>query len=594
MRKSNKHTNHTKGLNSPIILARAFWVALVASSVSGCTSQTFWDDSYNLRQWERAYLAAETFDLAKKYDQARVNYFDSLGYAEKLAPNSLRLTDTLARLGNSSAKLGDKQTAESSYQRAIGILRDALLKDASNANSTTEREHLAYNLSRLGALHEENHQFSLAEQELNESIAIYQQLEADDKHPKIDQLSRDDYAGTLASALYTAVDQNKTDEAKRIYALVSSPRLATAFAPSVMNDINRHYAAALDKAGQPQEARDVLAAGRCRAQCKLGFDCLKSGYLSSAEKHYLDALEIAKRMKSSFLLAITYAGLGDVYSFEGKLADAQSSYKSAVTNWIAMDSKPNHGTDALLESWAGAAAFEPMSVAEPILNQWLNSRIELYGAQDERTSQPLLLMAIVCDHQNQNAKAADFAERAFLICKDADGKERVDAYGTQAVGDLLFCQGQFGKAEQIYRHLIERNKFYRRSSGYNDAELTFRIAALQNCQGQSLQSHDTEATGMQIVKSFKRTMGSFFVAKSLAYLLSDLQRHSQREAVTATASYIRPLIAIAEPASLREQQSRQIALAAVDAAQKGTTPNLSRIVLRVQPGSLESFFTKLR
>ncbi len=594
MRKSNKHTNHTKGQNSPIILARAFWFALVTSSVSGCTNQTFWNDSYNLRQWERAYLNAETFDLAKNYDQARVNYFNALGYAEKLAPNSLRLSDALARLGSSSAKLGDTQTAESSYQRAIGILRNAVQKDSSSANLSTEREHLAYNLGLLGALHEQTHQFSIAEQELNESITIYQQLEADDKHPQIDQLARSDYAGTLVSALYNAVDLNKMDEAQRLYTLVSSPRLTTTFAPSVMNGINRRYAAALDKAGQPQEARDVLAAGRCRAQCKLGFDCVKSGDLSSAEKHYLDALEIAKRMKNSFLLAIAYAGLGDVYSFEGRLGDAQSSYKSAVTNWMAIDPKPNHGTDALLESWAGAAVFEPKSVTEPILNQWLNSRIELYGAQNERTAQPLLLMATVFDRQNQSTKAADFAQRAFLICKDADGKERIDAYGMQALGDLLFCQGQFGKAEQIYRHLLERNKFHRRSSGYNDAELNFRIAALQNCQGQSALSHDTEATGMQIVKSFKRTMGSFFVAKSLAYLLSDLQRHSQREAVTATLSYIRTLIAIAEPSNVREQQSRQIALAAVDAAQKGTTPNLSRVVLRVQPGSLESSFNQAR
>ncbi len=594
MRKSNKHTNHTKGQNSPIILARAFWFAVVTSFVSGCTNQTFWNDSYNLRQWERAYLNAETFDLAKNYDQARVNYFNALEYAEKLAPNSLRISDTLARLGSSSAKLGDIQTAESSYQRVIGILRTAVQKDASSANLNTEREHLAYNLGLLGALHEQTHQFSIAEQELNESITIYQQLEADDKHPQIDQLSRSDYAGTLVSALYTAIDLNKMGEAQRLYTLVSSPRFTTTFAPSVMNGINRRYAAALDKAGQQQEARDVLASGRCRAQCKLGFDCLRAGDPASAEKHYLDALEIAKRMKNSFLLAIAYAGLGDVYSFERRLGDAQSSYKSAVTNWKAIDPKPNHGTDALLESWAGAAVFEPMSVAEPILNQWLNSRIELYGAQNERTAQPLLLMAIVFDHQNQSAKAADFAELAFLICKDADGKERIDAYGTQALGDLLFCQGQFEKAEQIYRHLIERNKFYRRSSGYNDAELSFRIATLQNCQGQSVLSHGSEAAGLQIVKSVKRTMGSFFVAKSLAYLLADLQRHSQREAVTVMASYIRALIAIAEPSNIREQQSRQIALAAVAAAQKGTTPNLSRIVLRVQPGSLESSFTKVR
>ncbi|MBI2811994.1 MAG: hypothetical protein HYX67_14355 [Candidatus Melainabacteria bacterium] len=250
--------------------------------MSSCSNQTFWNDSYNLRQWERSFLGGESFDLSKKYEQSRNSYADALAFAERLPPNSLRLTDTLLRLGNASTKLNDSQSAAKAYQRAIDILRRDLQTSPSGPDAVAARESLAYSLSRLGTLHERNQQFDEAKKELGEAISIYLQQGVERTDSKVDRLSKRDYATTLGAAVYTAVELNSEVDAKKLYAQISAPELVTSVTPSLMNSVNRKYASLLTKFGHTEEAESVLASERCRAQCKLGFDALRSNDLISA------------------------------------------------------------------------------------------------------------------------------------------------------------------------------------------------------------------------------------------------------------------------------------------------------------------------
>lgn len=585
VRKSNEQTNHTKRLH----LARIFWLGCVVCGLSGCSNQTFWNDSYNLRQWERSFLGGESFDLSKKYEQSCTSYADAVGFAEKLPPNALRLTATLLRLGNACSKLNDSQSAATAYQRAIDVLRQALQANPNDADALAERESLAYSLSRIGTLHERNQQFDLAKKELGESISLYQQQGIDRKNSQSDRLSKRDYATTLGAAVYTAVELNSEADAKNLYAQFTAPALVTSITPSLLNTVNRKYASLLTKLGHPQDAENILASERCRAQCKLAFDAFKSGDLNSAEKFYKNALAIAQRMDNSVLLSISNAGLGDVYNLQGNLKDAQVYFKAAVDEWAKTDSKPNHAMDGLLKSLSLVSVFEPLDVSMPVVSRWVNLRKSLYGAHDDRTGQAQLLMALIYDRLHENAKALEYGDQAFETAIKADAKERIDAAGIESLGDLFFCAGQFRKAEQVYQHLIDRNKFYGRAKGFNDSELLFRIAASQKSAGlaDSDAGKAAEAEAMLVSKSI-RPPGVYLVAKSLAYLSHDLTAHKQPAAAEQVVSYIRVLIARVQPSDLRDRRCLAIAHAAIEAFDNHSQSHLSRIIVRPEPGSFEA------
>lgn len=585
MRTSKEQTNHTKRLDS----ARLFCLGLISCALSGCGNQTSWNDSYNLRQWERSFLGGESFDLSKKYDQSRHSYADALSFAEKLPSSSLRLTDTLLRLGNACAKLKDIQAAATAYQRAIDILRRDLQTNPSGVDALAQRESLAYALSRIGTLHERNQQFNEAKNELGEAIALYSRLCNDRGDWHADRLLKHDYATTLGAAVYTAVELNSEADAKALYSQFSAPGLVTSITPSLLTSVNRKYAALLTKLGDNQGADNILASERCRAQCKMGFDAFKAGDLKSAEKFYINARNIAERMRNSVMLSISSAGLADVYNLQGKLKEAQMFYKAAVDEWAKTDNKPNHCMDGLRQSLAQGSVFEPTEVAFPVLGSWIKLRKELYGAKDERTAQSLLLMALVLDHQHENAKALAYGDESFEIAVKAFAKERIDATGIESLGDFFFCAGQFGKAGQIYQHLIDRNKFYGRSNGFNDAELLFRIAACEkSAEPTSVNAGlvaETEA--MRIAKSI-RPLGVYLVAKSLAYLAHDLAAHNQMIGAGRVIDYTRTLIARVQPSDLRDRRCLSIARAAIEAYDKRTDSHLSKIVFRPEPGSFEA------
>lgn len=578
---SNEQTNHTKRLH----LARFFWFGCILCVLNSCTNQTTWSDSYNLRQWERSFLAGESFDLSKKFQQSRNCYSDALVFAEKLTSDSLLVTETLLRLGNASVKLNDSQSAATSYQRAVAILRHDLQAKPSNPNASAERESLAYCLSRLGTLHERNQQFSEAKQELGEAIALYQEAAAARGDSQIDRLFNRDYATTIGAAIYTAVELNRASDAANLYVQFSAPGLATSITPALSNSVNRKYASLLTKLGRNQEAENILASERCRAQCKLGFDALKSGDLKSAERFYKNALSMAMRMNNSVMLSVSNAGLGDVYNLQGKLKDAQVCFGAAVDEWAKTDSKPNHAMDGLLKSLAMVSVFEPLKVSLPVLDRWATMRKQLYGATDARTGQALLFQALVCDHQHDRARALAFGDQAFEIAIKANAKERIDAAGIESLGDLFFCAGQFEKARLIYQHLIDRNKFYNRARGFNNAELLFRIAALDKVAANA--GGVAESDAMRIIQSI-RPGGVYLVAKSLAYLSRDLVEHKQLSGAEQVVEHIRMLIARVEPSDPRDRRCLSIAQAAIAAYERHSDSHLSRIVVRPEPGSFEA------
>ncbi|CAN5464896.1 hypothetical protein BH10CYA1_BH10CYA1_46850 [soil metagenome] len=557
--------------------------------MSGCSNQTFWNDSYNLRQWERSFLDGQSFDLSRKYEQSQNSYANAIGFAEKLPANSLRLTDTLLRLGNASAKLNDTQSAATAYQRAIDILRHDLQTNPSGTDAGADRECLAYSLSRLGTLHERSQQFEVAKKELGEAISLYLQQGVESGDSKVDRLSKRDYATTLGAAVYTAVELNDEADAKKLYAQISAPALLTSVTPSLINSVNRKYASLLTKLGHNQEAENVLASERCRAQCKLGFDALRSNDLVSAEKSYKNALAMAGRIKNSVMLSISNAGLGDVYNLQGKLKEAQMHFEAAVVQWAITDSKPNHGMDGLLQSLALVSVFEPLEKSEPRLKRWINLRQEIYGAKDERTAQAILLAALVCDHQYQKNKALEYGNQAFDIAMKAAAKERIDASGIESLGDFFYCSGQYVKAGQLYRHLLDRSKFYGRARGFNDVELLLRIAASEKSADpkNSNANAAVEAEAMLIAKSI-RPPGVYLVAKSLAYLSHDLAEHSQLLGAGQVVGYVRVLIARVQPSGLRDRRCLAVARAAIESYDKHTDAHLSRIVLRAEPGSFEA------
>ncbi|MBI2811995.1 MAG: hypothetical protein HYX67_14360 [Candidatus Melainabacteria bacterium] len=230
-----------------------------------------------------------------------------------------------------------------------------------------------------------------------------------------------------------------------------------------------------------------------------------------------------------------------------------------------------------------------MEKSEPLLKRWIRLRQDIYGANDERTAQALLLAALIFDHQHQSAKALEYGNQAFDGAIKADAKERIDASGIESLGDLFYCAGQYGKAVQLYQHLLDRSRFYGRPKGFNDAELLFRIAACESSADPANPNAGAvaEAEAMRIARAI-RPLGVYLVAKSLAYLSHDLAEHSQMSGAGQVVGYIRVLIARVQPNDLRDRRCLAVARAAIEGYDKHTDSRLSRIVFRAEPGSFEA------
>ncbi len=553
----------------------ALTVAILLLLIGFCL-QLSWGHSYDLRQWERAQLSARSA-LAEHNPAAAVTlYKEALHHARLLSAqyNANRLSYTLAGLADSAFQLGDKAQAEQSYNQAIALLKDAGKQNQSNEEQRVSQGQLAYYTCKLGFVHLGEGQFKTAASDFENAIGYYRNLyKKNDTAGHMPELAASEYSEALCGALEAALALGQVDSAQKIAEELAAPALTIACPPAVFDKAKKAYAQSLLSGKMSSQSDQFVSLDKWKAACAQGFIARKQKDYVAAEKHYREALVIARQMQYSEYIVSNYYSLGEILSRQNKNDESAACFDMALKENLRKGDKSSPLTEVLLQKLVTQRLFAPLAEIEPYCLQWLNLRQETWGADDPHTLEPLITLASIYASNKDMHRADECINRAFAINCAANKSAPPDLLLSTILGDLLFARARYADADRCYSEAIANSGTGKRSPNFRLVALYFRVSACHQLLGRAVDSEQMRSRAAIIMARIHdaRRM-SLLTAQSLSCLLSNLPPHTQTDASKILAEQISALLKNNQSQNEPEQLMYANATRVLESVRRGEAP----------------------
>ncbi|MBX9724774.1 MAG: hypothetical protein K2X81_25440, partial [Candidatus Obscuribacterales bacterium] len=281
---------------APTIVKHSVLLALIIA-LQSCSPQLSWKESYLHRQWERAFLTAQSLYQDANYKDAGKSYLEAITYANQMEADANKDAAVRIGLANCYAKLDAKKKAEVKFNEANAILRAHLKQSLSSSEKRITTENLEHSLFELGKFHYSNDENDKAENELEEAKKLLETLGSSDSTTEAEYLQSRERAVLLAYLFNNQQKRGQNTEAESTAEAILSDKLRYAIPAKVLEDIEKKDLNLLNQDGKTEEAKKLQALTLWLEATMKGQEGMKNHDYAEAEKYFKSALQIAQSDK---------------------------------------------------------------------------------------------------------------------------------------------------------------------------------------------------------------------------------------------------------------------------------------------------------
>lgn len=225
--------------------------------LQSCAPQLSWKESYLHRQWERAFLTAQSQYQDGNYKDAGKSYLEAITYANQMESDANKDAAVKTGLANCYFKLNAANKAEGRFGEAIAILRQHLKQTLTPSERRISTENLEHTLLEQGKFHYAQEEYKKADAEFSEARKLLDGLSVGNRDIEAEYTESRERAILLA---YTFNNQQKLgqySDAQNTADLILSEKLRYAIPAKLLEDIEKKAVNSLNNNGKKEEAEKL-------------------------------------------------------------------------------------------------------------------------------------------------------------------------------------------------------------------------------------------------------------------------------------------------------------------------------------------------
>lgn len=441
--------------------APAAAAVLTLVCLAACGGVIPWDRSYNLRQWEKIRLAAESAFVDGDYALAEDLLRSAVQYAEKLGKNDFRLSTTLAQLGDALLKEGKLSDARSVYEQALARLTDNLRGSKRIVEQRLLAEDTAAVLLNLGTTCMQSGDLPSAEGYFQQAIDHHRQWQ----QRSGSQVLAEDFGQALAGLAVVKAKQGKTQGAAQVCKEALDSAAAAHFSPVLKERLERLYSA-FGRAETPGRAAAVMQSDdRWRAYMVAGRDAKESKEYERSEEQYALAVEAAEKLgPDKVKLAEALQELAEAKSWLGKGKQSEETYRESLKLWEKLGPEGDSHVDKILSRLGNVAYGRgDYGAAYEVLSRQLAVRKSLFGSSDSAVGETLAELARTELALGKRSAAREHALAGWSILKQDQSTRGKTLVTVEALAMCLHALGEYKAAaaanDRVFRIAASKQKW---------------------------------------------------------------------------------------------------------------------------------------
>lgn len=420
--------------------------------LSSCTGSISWDRSYNLRQWEKVRIAAESALLAGDYRRAEELLKMAVIFARNLGASDFRVGATLSLLGDAIRREGKLNDARSVYEQALSSLHKSLALSHTQLDRRLLQQDIAQVKVHLGDICFKGGDLASAERYYSEAASFYKGgQEGTSSHFLAE------YSGRALLGLgMLRARQGNIKAAAQTYKAALEAAVATHYSLRLEHHLQMLYTASRQEGATAAGLEAIPAGDRFQDFILVAREAVAAKDYVTAERNYAAAVELGKKLGlDAAKMAAAYDGLARNQEWQSKLEQAAQNYRKSLEQRDKINPAGDEDTEFLLIQLSKLShSLQDEKAAYGYLSRLLKLRRASSGENSPEVADTLARLAEANLARGDRPAARQNALRSWSLLKKSRGKESRVAATFDTLARVFLGMGKYEESRSANDQII--------------------------------------------------------------------------------------------------------------------------------------------
>jgi tetratricopeptide (TPR) repeat protein len=420
--------------------------------LTSCGSGASWDRSYNLRQWEKLRITAESAFLAGDYEHAQELMQGAVDFAANIGGTDFRLGNTLSLLGDAANRNGKKKEALAYYERALSQLDASMVRENNRFDRRLLQEDIASVALKVGDLALQKGDLAAAESSYGQALNLYKQWIGSQPG----QLICEGYGRSLFGLAVLDSKRGKLDRAAKTFHLALNSPATDQYSGRLRDQLEQLYQAttrsgattASVEAVQPgDQFKELMLAAKAGIESK--------DFLTSRQK-YAEAVAVGEKSGvDKEKLASAYHGLAKSFDWLKQKDAAEQYYLKELALRETLVGQEDHYDFILAKLARLCHSRHDEKSAFNYLSRLIKLRKSMTGQDSTDMGEALTQLTAVNLAMGQKSEALKNALKGLTLLSQTDKLRGDTLTCIDEMSSLLLALGQYKEASAANDRIIE-------------------------------------------------------------------------------------------------------------------------------------------